>query len=272
MFPSPAAVDDMTMAAAERLCRAEKLAVPCPPVRDLIGSDDIAAAYAVQRKVNRVRVAGGAARVGRKVGLTSPAVQQQLGVGQPDLGVLFNDMQYVDGGTIPLGAVLQPRAEAEIAFVLGRDLVDGPLDLGQIRRSVDYAVAAIEICGSRIQDWDITFGDTVADNASAGAFVLGPQRRELREFEPAAVQMTMTVDSDLVSQGDGAACLGDPLNAVVWLARTTLELGEPLLAGEVILSGALGAMRPVQAGQEVKANITGLGEVTVLMGRETSNG
>lgn len=272
MTPRSLVVDDTTIAAAaERLWTAAKTGVPCAPVRDLIGSDDIAAAYAVQQEVTRVRIAGGAARVGRKVGLTSPAVQAQLGVGQPDLGALLTDMEYAAGDTIPIGAVLQPRAEAEIAFVLAHDLISGPLDLDQIRESVDYAVAAIEICGSRISDWDIAFGDTVADNASAGAFVLGPRRMKLREFEPAEVEMTMTIDGDRVSNGNGAACLGDPLNAVVWLARMARELGEPLLAGEVILSGALGPMRPVHAGHEIKAHITGLGAVTVGIGTEVSH-
>ncbi|MFI9596428.1 2-keto-4-pentenoate hydratase [Nonomuraea sp. NPDC052265] len=250
-------------AAVERLAGAAASGVPCAPVRDLIGRDDLAAAYAVQAALTASRLAAGARVVGRKIGLTSAAVQRQLGVDQPDLGVLFDDMAYADGDTIPAGRVLQPRAEAEIAFVLGSDLADGPLDAPQVRDAIAYGVAAIEICGSRIAGWDISFGDTVADNASSGAYVLGTERRTLDEFEPVDVVMSMSVGGEEVSTGTGAACLGDPIEAVVWLARTTRDLGEPLRAGQVVLSGALGPMRPVAAGDTVIATLSGLGRVTV---------
>ncbi|WP_309141737.1 2-keto-4-pentenoate hydratase [Streptomyces griseicoloratus] len=253
-------------AAAERIAEAVASGVPCAPVRDLIGRDDLAAAYAVQGTLTERRLASGASVVGRKIGLTSGAVQRQLGVDQPDFGVLFDDMAYADGDTIPFGQVLQPRAEAEIAFVLGADLSDGPLSREQIRDAIAYAVAALEICGSRIAGWDIGFGDTVADNASAGAYVLGTERLKLDAFDPVAVAMSMAVNGEEVSTGSGAACLGDPVEAVVWLARTARELGEPLRAGQVVLSGALGPMRPVAAGDTVTATLSGLGAVTVRFG------
>ncbi|MFI6179948.1 2-keto-4-pentenoate hydratase [Nonomuraea sp. NPDC051191] len=249
-------------AAAGRLTRAAASGVPCAPVRDLIGRDDLAAAYAVQAALTAARLAAGARITGRKIGLTSEAVQRQLGVDQPDFGVLFEDMAYADGAVIPAGRVLQPRAEAEIAFVLGSDLADGPLDARQVRDAVEYGVAALEICGSRIAGWDISFGDTVADNASAGAYVLGTERRTLEEFEPVDVVMSMSIGGQEVSTGTGAACLGDPIEAVVWLARTARDLGEPLRAGQVVLSGALGPMRPVTAGDTVTATLSGLGTVT----------
>ncbi|MEV4395723.1 fumarylacetoacetate hydrolase family protein [Nonomuraea sp. NPDC049607] len=249
-------------AAAGRLTRAAASGVPCAPVRDLIGRDDLAAAYAVQAALTATRLAAGARITGRKIGLTSEAVQRQLGVDQPDFGVLFEDMAYADGAVIPAGRVLQPRAEAEIAFVLGSDLADGPLDARQVRDAVEYGVAALEICGSRIAGWDISFGDTVADNASAGAYVLGTERRTLEEFEPVDVVMSMSIGGQEVSTGTGAACLGDPIEAVVWLARTARDLGEPLRAGQVVLSGALGPMRPVTAGDTVTATLSGLGTVT----------
>ena len=198
------------------------------------------------------RLAAGATVVGRKIGLTSPAVQQQLGVDQPDFGILFDDMAYPDGATLPVDAVLQPRVEAEVAFVLKADLADGPLDAAQVRAAVDYAVAALEVCGSRIAGWDISFGDTVADNASAGAYVLGTERKTLEEFVPRDVEMSMAIDGDEVSTGNGAACLGDPINALVWLARQARDLGEPLRAGQVVLSGALGPMRPIEPGAQVE--------------------
>ncbi len=260
----PAATSRPDIAAAvERLAAAFASGVPCAPVRDLIGPDDLAAAYAVQAALTARRVAAGARIVGRKIGLTSEAVQRQLGVDQPDLGVLFDDMAYADGDAIPVGRVLQPRVEAEVAFVLRSDLAEGPLDAPQVRDAVEHAVAALEICGSRIAGWDIAFGDTVADNASSGAYVLGTERRTLDEFEPVDVVMSMSIGGEEVSTGTGAACLGDPVEALVWLARTARDLGEPLRAGQVVLSGALGPMRPVAAGDAVTATLSGLGTVTV---------
>ena len=249
-------------AAADRLATAAATGVPCAPVRDLIGSDDLVAAYAVQRRVDEIRRNAGAVVVGRKIGLTSVAVQQQLGVDQPDLGVLYADMDFTGSDSIPMDRLIQPKVEAEVAFVLGADLVDGPLDNAQVRDAIEYSVAAIEICDSRIESWDIKFGDTVADNASSGVYVLGTERHTLAEVEPADVVMSMSVDGTEVSTGVGTACLGDPIEAVVWLARTARELGQPLTAGQVILSGALGPMAPVAAGNVVTVNVSGLGSVT----------
>jgi 2-keto-4-pentenoate hydratase len=254
--------------AAERILTAATTGMPCLPVRDLIGSDDLARAYAVQRAVVRSRLDGGAVVVGRKIGLTSKAVQQQLGVDQPDLGVLFADTAYADGDTVPFHKLMQPRVEAEVAFVLRNDLPDENIEREQAVDAVEYAVAALEIADSRIADWDITFGDTVADNASAGAFVLGRERVPLRSLVPKAVEMTMTVTGQPESTGTGAACLGDPLVALHWLAQRAARLGDPLRAGDVVLSGALGPMRPVLPGTTATTHITGLGTVTVHIGEE----
>ncbi|GAA4478902.1 fumarylacetoacetate hydrolase family protein [Rhodococcus olei] len=249
-------------AAADRLATAAETATPCAPIRELIGADDLVAAYAVQQSFNDRRIQAGARVVGRKIGLTSKAVQEQLGVGQPDLGVLFDDMEFAAGEDIPMSRLIQPKIEGEVGFVLGADLVDGPLDAAQVRGAIEYAVAALEICDSRIQNWDIRFGDTVADNASSGVYVLGTERRTLDEVEPVDVTMSMTVNGKEVSSGNGAACLGDPIEAVVWLAQTARELGQPLRAGQVILSGALGPMAPVSAGDTVTVTVSGLGAVT----------
>jgi len=254
--------------AADRLSTAAVTSTPCAPVRDLIGADDVAAAYAVQARVVADRLAAGARVVGRKIGLTSPAVQRQLGVDQPDFGVLFDDMRCDEGTPIALSRLLQPKVEAEIAFVLARDLADGPLDDAQIRAAVDYAVAALEIVDSRIADWDITFGDTVADNGSSGLFVLDSRRRTLDSFDPVAVQMRMFIDDTEVSTGTGAACLGDPLRALAWLARTALQFGQPLRAGQVVLSGALGPMAAIHSAGTVRAELTGLGSVTATFTEE----
>lgn len=255
-------------AAADRLLEAARSRVPCAPVRDLIGTDDVDAAYAVQERATAARVARGAVVVGRKIGLTSPAVQEQLGVDQPDFGVLFDDMLYVGGDVLPVDEVLQPRAEAEIAFVLGDDLATGPLDAAQVRAATGYVLAAIEVCGSRVAGWDISFGDTVADNASSGVFVLGPHRVPLGDRDLRTVGMRMSIDGIEVSTGDGSACLGDPVEAVVWLARRARELGNPLRRGQIILSGALGPMRPIAPGSTVRADLAGLGSVTFTYGEK----
>ena len=197
--------------------------------------------------------------VGRKIGLTSLAVQQQLGVDQPDFGVLFEDMQFADGDTVPMTRLLQPRIEAEVAFVLRADLTEDDLSLDGVRDAVDYAVAALEVADSRVEDWKITFADTVADNASAGVYVLGGDRRTLDEVVPRTVAMRMEVTGQEDSTGTGEACLGDPLLALQWLAVKARALGDPLRAGQVVLSGALGPMRPVAPGATATAEITGFG-------------
>ncbi|WP_063049014.1 2-keto-4-pentenoate hydratase [Nocardia arthritidis] len=266
--PDRPSADTATIAAADLLGAAARCGTPCAPVRDLIGSDDVAAAYAVQELLTAERVAAGAEIVGRKIGLTSPAVQRQLGVDQPDFGVLFDDMYYPQDTPVPLSRLLQPKLEAEVAFVLAADLVDGPLDDEQIRGAVGYAVAALEIVDSRIAGWDITFGDTVADNASSGLFVLGADHRTLDSFDPVSAQMRMSIDGAEVSTGAGAACLGDPLHALAWLARTSREFGRPLRAGQIVLSGALGPMAPIQGPATVTADITGLGSVTATFIQE----
>lgn len=249
-------------AAALRLQQAAASGVPCEPVRDLIGRDDLAAAYAVQNRGIAVQLEQGRTVVGRKIGLTSKAVQQQIGVDTPDFGWLLDDMAYDDGAAIAFRRVLQPRAEAEVAFVLKEDLAEGDLDDAQVRDAIDYAVAAIEVCGSRVAGWDVSFADTVADNASSGVFVLGSVRKTLADFEPREVVMSMSIDGEPVSTGTGAACLGDPVNAVAWLARYARDFGEPLRAGQVLLSGALGPMRAITPGACVEVDIAGLGTVS----------
>lgn len=268
MSESTLDLDAAVTSAARRLQGAAANNQPCAPVRDLIGRTDINLAYAVQGQFNAARIDAGAVVVGRKIGATSQAVQDQLGVDRPDLGVLFADMEYDASTPVHDPRLLQPKAEAEIAFVLSEDLAEGALDLDQITAAIDYAVAAIEICDSRIQGWDISFADTVADNASAGGYVLGTERRTLEDFRPVDVTMRMTVTGQEDSTGTGAASLGDPLAAVQWLARQARDLGEPLRAGQVILSGALGPMRPIAPGAEVHVEIDGLGTVSMKLSEE----
>jgi 2-keto-4-pentenoate hydratase len=264
--PSAAQATSAIQTAADRLSAAEQTRQPCAPVRDLIGTDG-AHAYQVQRRNAERRVQRGATIVGAKIGLTSPAVQRQLGVDQPDFGILFDDMEASDAAPIDSTRLLQPRVEAEVAFVLNADL-DGPnIDARSARAAVAYAVPALEIVDSRVESWDITFADTVADNASSGMYVLGTQRRTLDQFEPRDVTMEMTVDGAVVSAGSGIDCLGDPLEALAWLARTMRDLGTPLRKDQVVLSGALGPMVTVHPGMSAVANINGLGTVSASFGK-----
>lgn len=256
--------------AANRLRTAQDTHVPCAPIRDLIGGSNVLGAYAVQSQLTSARLAAGATVVGRKIALTSLAVQDQLGVDQPDFGMLFDDMAYHDNATIAPGCLLQPKIEAEVAFVLGDDLIEGALTFEQVRGAIAYALAALEIVDSRVANWDISIADTIADNASSGLFVTGSRQLRLDEFEPADVEMTMTHNGEIVSVGRGDACLGNPLAAVQWLAAIARNFGEPLRRGQVILSGALGPMVPVFPGSVVRAEIGPLGTVTARFSGQAS--
>ncbi|WP_182523571.1 2-keto-4-pentenoate hydratase [Nocardioides dongkuii] len=250
-------------AAVRRLSEAQTTRVPCAAVRDLIGTDDLAAAYAVQRGLVEARLAGGVTVVGRKIGATSEAVQRQLGVDQPDFGYLLSDMDVSDQHPISMRTLVQPRVEAEVAFVLGRDIDQDDITLDVVRAAVDVALPALEIVDSRIADWDIGFTDTVADNASSGLFVVGRDGRSLDDLEPREVTMSLSINGEERSAGTGAACLGDPLEALRWLAVQARRFGDPLRAGHLILSGALGPFVPFAPGDRVEATISGFAPLTV---------
>ena len=242
--------------------------VPCPPVRDLIGSaDDVETAYAVQERNTTADVAAGRRVSGRKIGLTSPAVQAQLGVDRPDFGTLMVDMEFADGVEIPFARLLQPRAEAEVAIVIERDLDSAPHGFAEIIRSTAFALPALEIVDSRVRDWDIRLADTVADNASCGVYVLGGRPVPLHHVDLRAIPMTMCINGTAVSEGSGAACLGHPLNAARWLADALCQRAIPLRAGDVVMTGALGPMRPVRAGDVVTADLGALGSVSTTFER-----
>ncbi len=257
---------DAIGAAVERLSQAQASGVPCAPVRDLIGTDDLPAAYAVQQGLVQARIVGGARVVGRKIGATSEAVQNQLGVDQPDFGYLLDDMDVSTDDPISMRTLLQPRVEGEVAFVLAKDIdpadeADITIDL--VRDAVEIALPALEIVDSRIADWAIGFTDTVADNASSGLFVVGSDGRSLSDLEPRDVTMSLTINGEERSAGNGAACLGDPLEALRWLAVQAHRFGDPLRAGHLILSGALGPFVPFAPGDRVVATISGFAPLSV---------
>lgn len=232
---------------------------PLPPLRQWLEPNDAAGAYAVQEINTRFWAGQGRRIVGRKAGLTAKAVQAQLGVDQPDFGVLFDDMRVADGGRLDPARCIQAKAEAEIAFVLGADLPDPATTPDQVAAAVATVHAAIEIVDSRIADWKITFADTVADNGSSAHFVLADRGLPLVGLDLEGAAMAMTVNGKVASTGVGAAALGNPLNAAAWLARTLAERGEPLRAGDILLAGALGPMVTLNAGDLVRAEVAGIG-------------
>ncbi|MGQ3107486.1 MAG: 2-keto-4-pentenoate hydratase, partial [Niveispirillum sp.] len=202
----------------------------------------------------------------RKAGLTAKAVQAQLGVDQPDFGVLFDDMRVADGGRLDPARTIQPKAEAEIAFILGADLPDANTSMEQVAAAVASVHTAIEIVDSRIADWKISFADTVADNGSSAFFVLADAGLPLAGLDLEGAAMEMDVGGKTASTGVGAAALGNPLNAAAWLAQTLAARGEPLKAGDILLAGALGPMVALTPGDHVEARIAGIGTCSFTYG------
>ena len=259
---------EIAVQVADKLMEAYRLRRPCAPVRDILPAGDIATAYAAQEINTQRRLAAGRRLIGRKIGLTSLAVQKQLGVDQPDYGMLFDDMAVPDGFEIAPGTLIQPKVEAEVAVVLGRDLSDERLTIADVLRAIDFALPAIEIVDSRIADWKIGILDTIADNASSGLYVLGASPKKLDGLDLRQCGMVMERAGEPVSVGAGAACLGHPLSAVLWLAKIMAKAGRPLQAGDTVLSGALGPMVTVAGGEVFEARISGLGSVHAAFARE----
>jgi 2-keto-4-pentenoate hydratase len=257
---------DASALAADRLWEAASSGLPCAPVRDLFqGNMSVDTAYKIQQINTRRYIAAGRRPVGCKIGLTSLAVQAQLGVDQPDFGILFEDMQVQMDAVVPRGRTIQAKVEAEIAFVLSSDLTGDLTDRNALLDAIDYAAAAIEIVDSRIESWDIRLFDTISDNASSGLFVLGNVRRHPRDLDLQGLTMRMVRGHapETVSQGSGADCMGHPLEALTWLASTMKALGRPLLRGDIVLSGALGPMAVARPGDCFTAEIDSLGQVGV---------
>lgn len=259
-------MDERIEQAAAALRQARQARTTIARISETYGIEGVDAAYAVAEVNTRAAVAAGNRIIGKKIGLTSKAVQHQLGVDQPDFGVLFGDMEYLTGSVVPADRLIQPKAEAEIAFVFGRDLDDDVISWGRFLQGVEYVLPAIEVVDSVIKDWKITLVDTIADNASCGVYVLGDTAHRISDVNLVACQMRGTVNGRLVSQGSGAACLGNPLYAAWWLAKTLAFRNQPLRAGDVVLSGALGPMVAVSSGAQIDVQIEGLGSVSCEIG------
>jgi 2-oxopent-4-enoate/cis-2-oxohex-4-enoate hydratase len=236
------------------------------PVRPLLEREPditIEDAYKIQEHFVARRVAAGERIIGKKIGATSKPVQDFLGVYQPDFGMLTSGMVYQEGDTIDLGTMIQPKAEAELAFVLKADLKGPGITAMDVIRATDYVLPCFEIVDSRIVDWKIKIQDTVADNASCGVFVLGKTKGDPRVLDITLAGMVLEKNGEIFSTGVGAAVQGSPANAVAWLANTLGALGIPFKAGEVILSGSQSSLVPVVGGDELVCTVGGLGSCRV---------
>jgi 2-oxopent-4-enoate/cis-2-oxohex-4-enoate hydratase len=220
-------------------------------------------AYHIQQRMLARRIEKGEKVVGKKIGVTSKAVMNMLGVGQPDFGYLLDGMVYNEGESIPMSSLIQPKAEGEIAFLLNKDLMGPGLTAADILAATEGVMACFEIVDSRIQDWKIKIQDTVADNASCGVFVLGDKLVDPKKVDLALCGMVLEKNGEIVVTGAGAATMASPVNAMVWLANTLGRLGIGLNAGDIVLSGALGAMVPVKAGDSLRCTIGGIGGCSV---------
>lgn len=238
----------------------------CRAIRPLLEREpdiSIEDAYQIQEQFVARRVAAGEKIIGKKIGATSKPVQDFLGVYQPDFGMLLSGMVYQEGDTIDLATLIQPKAEAELAFVLKEDLCGPGITAIDVIRATDYVLPCFEIVDSRITDWQIKIQDTVADNASCGLYVLGKTKGDPRKLDITLAGMVLEKNGELFSTGVGAAVQGSPANAVAWLANTLGELGIPFKAGEVILSGSQSALVPVIDGDELACSVGGLGSCRV---------
>ena len=220
-------------------------------------------AYRIQQRLNARRLEAGERVIGKKIGVTSQVVMNMLGVYQPDFGMLTDVMLYEEGDSIPAASLIQPKAEGEIAFVLKHDLQGPGVTAEDVLAATGGVMACFEIVDSRIRDWKIRIEDTVADNASCGVFVLGQRVVDPREVDLVGCAMKLEKNGEVVTTGSGAAALGNPLEAVAWLANTLGQLNESLKAGEVVLSGSLAAMVPVAAGDNLNVSIDGIGSCSV---------
>jgi len=233
------------------------------PLTDRHPDISIEDAYQIQQQLMKLRLAAGERVIGKKIGVTSKAVMNMLGVYQPDFGYLTDGMVYNEGQAIPMARLIQPKAEGEIAFVLKKTLKGPGISSADVLAATEGVMACFEIVDSRIQDWKIKIQDTVADNASCGVFVLGDRLVDPRDVDLNTCGMVLEKNGDIVATGAGAAALGAPANAVAWLANTLGRLGIALEAGEVVMSGSLAIMVPVAAGDNLRVSVGGIGSCSV---------
>lgn len=246
---------------AESLYQSERTRTPIPPLTSENARLTVDDAYAIQlANVKRV-TAEGHVISGKKIGLTSPGIQQQLGVNEPDYGHLFAAMHCEDA-RVAADQLIQPKIEAEVAFILKSDLAGGQITPKDVASATDYVVGAFEIVDSRVADWKIKLADTISDNASSGRYILGEKRVPIDRIDLTSEHMVLYKNGHRAGEGTGAAVLGDPCLAVAWLANRLWDYGVILKAGEVILSGAFSAAPAAAAGDCFEARFSTLGLVT----------
>ncbi len=225
---------------------------------------DIDDAYAISLGILARRLRAGEHVIGKKIGVTSRAVQEMLGVHQPDFGFLTDRMQVPEGATVRIAAsLIQPRCEAEIALILRASLRGPGVTPAEVLEATEAIAPCFEIVDSRIANWDIGIVDTVADNASCGVFVLGPARVDPRPLDLASLRVRVWKNDQPLSEGLGSAVQGSPLASVAWLANTLGRYGVPLEAGEIILSGSLVPLEPARPGDRFRLLLEGVGEASV---------
>jgi 2-keto-4-pentenoate hydratase len=252
---------------AERLEAADALAVaelersPIPPLRETWPDLDVVDAYEIQLLNIRRRLEAGSSVKGHKVGLSSKAMQEMMGVDEPDYGHLLSDMEVFSDRPVPAGKYCYPRVEVEVGFVLGDDLPGEGCTEQDVIDATEAVAPAIELIDSRIADWDIRIGDTIADNASSAGYVLGPDRVKPTDIDLKAIEARLHRSGDQVAEGRSDAVLGDPVVAVAWLARKVASFGVTLRAGNVILPGSVHRAIDVHPGDEFEATFDGLGSV-----------
>lgn len=244
------------------------MARPVAPLTDRHPDLDVEDAYAIQTINIERRAAAGQRVVGRKVGLTSRPMQELLGVDEPDFGVLTDEMVVEDGDRVPMARLVQPRVEAELAFVMERDLAGPGVSTATALAAIGGALPAVEIVDSRVADWKIKLVDTVADNASSGMLVLGGRMRSVEDLDLRLLGVVVSRGGELLDTGAGAAALGNPARCVAWLANKLGSLGSGLRAGDVVLPGAVHKMVAVQPGDVFRAEFAHLGAVTVRFSKE----
>ena len=236
---------------------------PVDPLTDRESDITIEDAYQIQLRMIQRRVDAGETIVGKKIGVTSKVVMDMLKVNQPDFGQMTSGMVFNEGEAIRTDTMIAPRAEAEVAFMLKRDLMGPGVTAADVLRATDCVMPCFEIVDSRIKDWKIKIQDTVADNASCGVLTLGGLRKDPRKLDLALAGMVLEKNGELISTSTGAAVQGSPVNAVAWLANTLGRLGIGLKAGEVILSGSQSPLVPVKAGDSLVCSVGGLGSTSV---------
>ncbi|MEH7235010.1 2-keto-4-pentenoate hydratase [Bacillus sp. JJ1562] len=248
---------------ASQLAEAESTRVGIEPPTSVDSELTVKEAYYIQLENITKKVAEGQKIVGKKIGLTSLAMQNLLGVDEPDYGHLLDSMVVENGGKISIEKVLQPKVEAEIAFILKKDLRGPNVTALDVLQATEYIVPALEIVDSRVKDWKIKLADTVADNASSGFYVLGGKPTKIEDIDLELIGMILSKNGELANTGVGAAALGNPANCVAWLANKLSEFDIPLRAGEVILSGALSAAIEAREGDSFTARFAHIGQVSV---------